>query len=246
MKLSQLQLEAELKARDEFFSAVAHELRNPLNALHLTMAGLIRSQSGPTPLAPEQVVARVNRASMQVARMARIVDDMLDVSRISAGRLQLQLEDFDASPVLAEVVARMKDDAAPAIISLSMPPSLPIRCDRTRFAQIASNLLSNAILYGNQAPIEVRLEPDDATVRLTVADHGIGIADGDQERIFERFEKLSTEKPNVRFGVGLWVAREVIRALKGAIRVASKLGEGSTFLVELPKLHSVGAPPPSE
>jgi signal transduction histidine kinase len=246
MKLSQAKLEAELAARDEFFSAVAHELRNPLNALHLTMAGLIRSQSGPSPLTPEQVVARVNRASMQVARMARLVDDMLDVSRISGGRLQLQLEDFDASPVLAEVVARMKDDAAPSIISLSMPPSVLIRCDRARFAQIASNLLSNAIVYGNQTPIEVRLEHDDATIRLTVADHGIGIADADQERIFERFEKLGTEKPNVRFGVGLWVAREVVRALEGHIRVASKLGEGSTFLVELPKLHSMGAPPPSE
>jgi signal transduction histidine kinase len=171
---------------------------------------------------------------------------MLDVSRISAGRLQLQLEDFDASPALAEVVARMKDEAIPSIISLSMPPSLPIRCDRARFAQIASNLLSNAILYGNQRPIEVHLEHDDSTIRLSVTDHGIGIADADQERIFERFEKLGTEKPNVRFGLGLWVAREVVRALEGHIRVSSKLGKGSTFLVELPKLHPVGAAEPSE
>jgi signal transduction histidine kinase len=242
----QKKLEAELQARDEFFSAIAHELRNPLNALHLTVAGLLRAHGGAMPLSSEQVVARLNRASTQVSRLAKLVDDMLDVSRISAGRLILQLDDFDASTVLAEVVERAKDPANASLISLSMPPSLLIRGDRTRFAQIASNLLSNAIVYGLQRPIEVRLDSDNSTIRLEVVDHGIGIAEADQQRIFERFVKLAKDDANVRFGIGLWITRAVVRALKGDIHVASQPDRGSTFVVKLPKLDPAGTPVPSE
>jgi signal transduction histidine kinase len=238
----QEKLEAELKARDDFFSAVAHELRNPLNALHLTLAGLIRAQSSNAPLPPEQVVSRVNRASAQVSRLAKLVDDMLDVSRISGGRLQLQVEEFDAAAVLREVLERIKDSANPSAISLVSPASLTVQSDRLRFAQSAANLLSNAIAYGNQKPIEVRLQAGDSTFRLTVTDHGIGIAQADQERIFERFVKLGSDTPNVRFGLGLWIAREVARALHGKIHVSSSLGEGSTFILELPCRSAVGTP----
>jgi signal transduction histidine kinase len=240
----QEKLQAELKVRDEFFSAVAHELRNPLNALHLTLAGLLRAQSGTTPLAPEQITTRLNRATTQVTRLAKLVDDMLDVSRISGGRLQLQIEEFDAVPIVKEVVERERDAAKPAPISLATPPALALRGDRTRFAQIVSNLLSNATAYGNQKPIEVRLASGDSTFRLEVVDHGIGIAEADQERIFERFAKLGKDTPNVRFGLGLWVAREVARAMRGDIRVSSSLGAGATFIVELPKAPSEPAPAP--
>jgi len=241
----QAKLEAELQARDEFFSAVAHELRNPLNALHLTLAGLLRAHSGAAPLSSEQVVSRVTRASTQVSRLAKLVDDMLDVSRISAGRLQLQIEDFDASPVLANVVERIKDAANPSQISLSMPASLLIRCDRARFAQIASHLLSNAILYGSHLPIEVSLCSDDSAILLQVVDHGVGIAEADRERIFERFVKLGKDEPNVRFGIGLWVTRAVVLALAGEIHVSSQPNKGSTFVVKLPTLTSVGSAAPS-
>jgi signal transduction histidine kinase len=227
-------LTAELDARDEFFSAVAHELRNPLNALHLTLAGLLRAQTGSVPLSSEQLVTRINRASSQVNRLAKLVDDMLDVSRISAGRFNLQIEEFDAAATLHEAVERLQDPANPLPIALASPPTLRVQCDRTRFAQIAANLLSNAIAYGNRKPLEVRLTSTDEVFRLEVEDHGIGIAEADQERIFERFAKLDSNTPNVRFGIGLWVAREVAHALRGEISVNSKLGEGSTFVLELP------------
>ena len=169
---------------------------------------------------------------------------MLDVSRISGGRLQLQFEEFDAVPIVREVVEHAKDSAKPSPISLSTPPALAIRGDRARFAQIVSNLLANAIAYGNQKPIEVRLASDGSTLRLEVADHGIGIAEADHERIFERFAKLGKDTPNVRFGLGLWVAREVARAMRGDIRVSSILGAGSTFIVELPTTPSEPAAAP--
>jgi signal transduction histidine kinase len=238
-------LEAELKLRDEFFSTVAHELRNPLNALHLTLAGLIRAQSSKTPMAPDQVVARINRASTQVMRLSKLVDDMLDVSRISSGRFQLQNEEFDAVAILNDVIERMKEQAEHTQISVSMPASLVMQCDRVRFAQVASNLLSNAIQYGDQKPIEIHLGSDDATIRLVVVDHGIGIADEDRERIFERFAKLGKDSPNVRFGLGLWISREVVGAMHGTIGVSSRLGQGSTFTVELRKANVTRAMAPS-
>jgi signal transduction histidine kinase len=229
-------LETELRLRDEFFSTVAHELRNPLNALHLTLAGLLRAHGGKTPLPPDQVLARVNRASTQVVRLSKLVDDMLDVSRISAGRFNLQREEFDAAAIVGEVVERMREQAEPDQITLSIPATLMMQSDRPRFAQVATNLLSNAIQYGNQNPIEVRLSTDDTSVRLDVIDHGIGIAEEDQERIFKRFEKLGEDHPSTRFGLGLWISREVVGAMNGKIGVSSRLGEGSTFTVELPKV----------
>jgi signal transduction histidine kinase len=195
----------------------------------------MRAQSGNNPLPADQVAARINRASTQVMRLSKLVDDMLDVSRISSGRFNLQSEEFDAVAILNEVVERMKDQAEPEQISVSIPASLAMQSDRIRFAQIASNLLANAIQYGEQKPLEIRLASDDANVRLEVIDHGIGIADEDQERIFERFEKLGKDIPNVRFGLGLWISREVVNAMRGTIAVSSRLGNGSTFTVKLPK-----------
>ncbi|HLX37788.1 MAG TPA: HAMP domain-containing sensor histidine kinase, partial [Candidatus Binataceae bacterium] len=224
-------LETELRLRDEFFSTVAHELRNPLNALHLTLAGLLRAHGGKTPMPPDQVLARINRASTQVTRLSKLVDDMLDVSRISAGRFNLQSEQFDAAAVLSEVVERMREQAEPEQITLATPSALMMQSDRPRFVQIATNLLANAIQYGNQKPIEVRLADGDETVRLDVIDHGIGIAEDDQERIFKRFEKLNNDHPSTRFGLGLWISREVATAMNGTIGVFSRVGEGSTFTV---------------
>ncbi len=191
------------------------------------------------------MVARLNRASTQVSRLAKLVDDMLDVSRISGGRLALQMEDFDASAVLAQVVETAKDPANPGQITLSMPPSMVIRGDRVRFANVASNLLTNAVMYGNQQPIEVRLDSDASSIYLKVLDHGIGIAEADHERIFERFVKLDQGSQNVRFGIGLWVTRAVVLALDGEISVTSQPERGSTFVVKLPKLKLAGAAAPS-
>ena len=237
LKQVQGKLETDLRRRDEFFSLAAHELRNPLNALHLTLAGIIRAQSGGAPLDAEQLRSRIDKAAFQVKRLADLIDEMLIVSRIAAGRLQFKIEEFDAAALLKEVIERAGGSASP--ILLHAPASITIQCDRMRFEQIATNLLSNAIKYGNGEPVAVRLESKDATVRLEVIDHGIGMSAKDQSRIFERFDRSGTGATKAGFGLGLWIASETIKALHGKIRVVSKVGTGSTFFVELPRMNSM-------
>jgi signal transduction histidine kinase len=237
LKQSKEKLETELRRRDEFFSIAAHELRNPLNALHLTLAGIIRAQSGSAPLDADHILSRVNKAAFQVKRLADLIDEMLTVSRIAAGRLQFKIEEFDGVALLKEIVERSGGSASP--ISLHAPASITIQCDRMRFEHIATDLLSNAIKYSNGKPVEVRFESKDATVRLEVMDHGIGMSAEDQLRIFERFERPGQGTQKTGFGLGLWIASETIKALHGQIRVISKLGTGSTFIVELPRTNSM-------
>ncbi|HXN85394.1 MAG TPA: HAMP domain-containing sensor histidine kinase [Candidatus Binataceae bacterium] len=230
-------LENELRRRDELFSIAAHELRNPLNALHLTLAGIIRAQSGSSPLDGEQLLSRVHKAAFQVKRLADLIDEMLTVSRIAAGRLQFKIEEFDAAALLKEIVERSSESASP--ISLHAPAAITMRCDRSRFEQIATNLISNAIKFGDGKPVEVRLESMDASVQLKVIDHGIGMSAEDQARIFERFDRPGKGATKAGFGLGLWIASETIKALHGQIRVISKLGAGSTFIIELPRTNSM-------
>ena len=235
-KRAQEKSEEALRLRDEFFSAVSHELRNPLNALHLTLDGLIRMQSANTPPSSEQIVSRINRAAVQVKRLAKLVDDMLDVSRISAGRLQLRMEEVEVSSLVNEVAVRWNEQVGTSQISVSAPDLVTLYSDRMRLDQVVSNLLANAVTYGRGNSVEVRLESADTNVRLEITDHGIGIAPGDQERIFERFERIVKGPQQMGFGIGLWIARETVHALRGQISVTSELGAGSTFVVELPRL----------
>ncbi len=106
--------------------------------------------------------------------------------------------------------------------------------DRTRLEQIASNLVSNAVKYGRGRPISVRVRAEGARVRLEVEDRGIGIAPGDQERIFGRFERAVSSRNYAGLGLGLWIVRRIVEAHGGTIAVRSAPGEGSTFTMDLP------------
>jgi signal transduction histidine kinase len=106
--------------------------------------------------------------------------------------------------------------------------------DRLRLEQVVTNLISNAIKYGPRKPIELRIEQSDGTARLTVRDQGIGISEHDQARVFEPFERAVSVRHYGGFGLGLWITRKIVEAHGGAIRVQSRPGEGSTFVVELP------------
>jgi signal transduction histidine kinase len=220
-------------AREEFLHVASHELRGPLGALRLSVQLLLRDARAGGGRPPESRLLTIDR---QANRLARLAEMLLDVSRITAGRLELSVEDVDLGALVREVVARHAEEAADGRVGVCCRERPPIRCrvDPARFEQVLRNLLSNAVKYGEGKPVEVRLEDAGGVVRLAVADLGIGIAPEDQARIFGRFERAVSGRHYTGLGLGLWIVRELVEAHGGAIRVESLPGEGSTFFVELP------------
>ena len=232
-------LRAALGMRDEFLSIASHELRTPLAALSLQVAGLERALSKRTGGGEEnqRELHRAGRAMGQVERLTRIVDNLFDVSQITAGRLQLSRESFDLCEAVRAVVSGLSDQAARAGVSVSVNAPEPVtgHWDRFRLEQVITNLLTNAFKYGAGKPVEVSLDASDTHARLRVRDQGSGIAPEAVERIFERFERFASGHHQKSMGVGLYIARQVIDAHAGVVRVEETSASGSTFIVELPR-----------
>jgi signal transduction histidine kinase len=234
-----LRTQEAVRARDEFLSIASHELRTPITSLQLAAQGLLRlSRAGSlAKVPPEFIASSLETAVRQTARMAALIDRLLDVSRIQAGRLELQLEQVDLSLVTREIVAQSAAEASRAGCAVELRADDPvIGCwDRARLEQVAANLISNAIKYGAGKPIEVEVvRLDGAQARLSVKDQGIGIPPERMGRIFERFERAVSARHYSGLGLGLYIVRRVLEALGGSIRVESQPGQGSTFIVELP------------
>jgi signal transduction histidine kinase len=226
--------------RDSLISLASHELRTPLTSLQLRVQLLARNARAPT-LSRERFSRDAAGAEDQVKRMARLVDDLLDISRIMSGRLRLDVEDVDLGGFVHEVVDRYPEPQRELVgIKVEGEPIVG-RWDRMRIDQIVSNLLSNALKYGENNPIEISVGREADRARLIVRDHGVGIAAADLPRIFERFERAAARHVG-GFGLGLWIVRQVVDALGGTIAVESRLGSGSVFIVELPLEPAPGAP----
>jgi PAS domain S-box-containing protein len=227
-RAGQLYVEAReaVQLRDEFLTVAAHELRTPLTSLRLQAQVQARDTAGN----PQRIMAR------QVERLCRLVDQLLDVSRISSGRLQMQVAGADLRAVAQEVAMRLADEARAngCTISLLQGDPLVIDCDSSRMEQVITNLLSNAIKYGRGKPIEIAIDGDASHARLSVRDHGIGISLADQGRIFERFERAVSVREYGGLGIGLYISKQIVLAHGGTIRIASELGAGALFEVELP------------
>jgi PAS domain S-box-containing protein len=232
-------VEAELMnavhVRDEFVSIASHELRTPLTSLALRLQRrrmlLNRGQRQTT----EQILADTGVEERQVQRLTRLVDDLLDVTRIASGNLRLQPEPADLAEITADVLLRFRELVEMAGCSISYEAqSVRGVWDRERLEQIAVNLLTNAARYAAGKPVSVRVEALPGKARLQVSDRGSGIAPADHERIFERFERAAASRHLPGMGLGLYVSRQIARAHGGDIRVESQLGQGATFIVELP------------
>jgi PAS domain S-box-containing protein len=232
-------LRTALDMRDEFLSIASHELRTPLAALSLQVAGLERAvqrRSAP-PEESQRELHRAGRAVAQVERLIRLVDNLFDVSQITAGRLQLQCEPFDLTEAVRAVVSGLAEQASRAgcSVSVTAPEVVIGNWDRFRIEQVVTNLLTNAFKYGAGKPIEVSVDATEETASLRVRDQGIGIAPAHTERIFERFERVATGHHRKSLGVGLYIARQVVDAHAGVVRVETSSEAGSTFIVELPR-----------
>jgi signal transduction histidine kinase len=223
-----------LQERDDFLSIASHELKTPLTSLLLQSEALRNSarRSDADAVARKAEVIRRN-----VDRLSRLVSSLLDLSRIAAGRLEIELEDVELGALVREVATRFEEQAerAGCALVVDTPPEAVIgRWDGLRVDEVLTNLLSNAIKYGPGRPVELRVHRDGDVARVSVRDHGIGISEADQRRIFERFERAVSKRNYGGFGLGLWISRQIVQSLGGDVRVESAPGKGSTFTVELP------------
>jgi PAS domain S-box-containing protein len=231
------QAQEAIRLRDEFLSIASHELKTPLTTLQLQVNALQRAVNRPDGPDVARTRRRLAVVDNQLQRLTRLINDLLDVSRAtSAGPLPLQPVELDLAALTREVAARVADDLAAAgcELVLALPPSLRGRWDRLRLERVLVNLLVNASKYGAGRPVELSLARDGDRVRLSVRDHGIGIALADQERIFERFARAVPSQNYGGLGLGLWIVRQFVDALEGRVWVVSAPGQGALFTVELP------------
>jgi PAS domain S-box-containing protein len=221
-----------VRARDDFLSIASHELRTPLTPLRLQVQILRRLLANGGAPARDKLSGSLDTLERQTDRLSRLVSDLLDVSRITAGKLTLHRERLDLAELAREVVERYAG-ASQSPIALRTE-SATGSWDRARLEQVATNLLANAIKYGQGKPIEVSVARKEGTALLAVRDRGIGIAPEDVERIFGRFERAASASSYGGLGLGLYIAQQIAAAHGGRIAVASAPGQGATFTVSLP------------
>jgi len=235
---TQQELQRSLKMRDEFMSLVAHELRTPLNTLFLEtqMRSLQLKRGNTAAFAPQPMEAMIQRDERQIKSMIRLIDDMLDVSRMRSGKLSIRPAQVELMNLLERVVSDLSLQAATTGSSLTLRPHDGVTgCwDEFRVEQVIVNLLTNALRYGCGQPVEVSVERSGEMVRIDVRDQGKGIAPSDMERIFEPYERGARNGEPKGLGLGLYISRQLAISHGGELRVTSKPGEGSVFSLVLP------------
>jgi c-di-GMP phosphodiesterase len=230
--------EQAVRGRDEFLSIASHELRTPVTSLQFAVQAILRlMQKGTLAEQPPETVRDVlETAERQSRKLARLIDTLLDVSRIHAGRLTVTRAPVDLADVARDVVRQAEGEARRAACFVTLHAEGPVigMWDGARLEQVVTNLLDNALKYGAGRPVDVRVQADAGGARLTVTDRGIGISPERQAHIFERFERAASAEHYGGLGLGLYIVRRILEALGGTIQVDSRPGQGSTFVVELP------------
>lgn len=238
LQSTQLELEQAVRMRDDFMSIVAHEVRTPLNGLiletQLRKMHLARDNASAFTL--DKMQAMVDRDERQIKSLIRLIEDMLDVSRIRTGKLSIRPSRFDLVQLVSNLLQNFAPQMEAAETSVSFEAGAPVEgCwDEFRIEQVVSNLLTNALRYGGRSPIQVRVcrEGDEAWVE--VQDHGIGISAENQKRIFQQFERVSAKTVVAGLGLGLFISDQIVAAHGGSIVVESEINEGALFRVCLP------------
>ncbi|NOJ77410.1 GAF domain-containing sensor histidine kinase [Myxococcus xanthus] len=223
-----------IRVREEFLGVAAHELKTPIPSMNIVLQSVLRRRNE-RPSA-ERLMQALESAEKQVQRLMRLVDDVLDVSRLHAGRLKLHLERVDFLAVVGEVMERFIETAARTGSRVDVRAEGPVEgmWDRSRLDQVVANLLGNALKFGEGRPIEISLSRGEGTAELVVEDHGIGIPPERLLHIFERFERAVPTRHYGGFGLGLYIVRSLTEAMGGTVRVDSTPGLGSRFTVVLP------------
>jgi len=229
------QLQAAVQVRDDFVAVAGHELKTPLAALMMQLQTVDRMMSRDGDLAKAR--DRISKLMRSAERLDTLINQMLDVSRITSSRLRIDPEPLDLADLVRDVVERFTETATRARCRLEARIATHVTgvWDRLRLEQVVTNLLTNAIKYGAGKPIEIELRSEGVEAILEVVDHGIGIDLEQQKRIFERFERAVSSRDFGGFGLGLWITRQIVEASGGRIAVQSEPGSGARFQVRLPR-----------
>jgi len=225
--------EEAIRLRDEFLSIAAHELRTPLSAVQLQLQSLLERPEGLDPRAR----LKLERACRSGERLVRLVDTLLDVSRITTGSLTLTRSTFELVEAVEEVVERFGDHAAQAgsIVTVRSEGPTSGNWDRMRIEQVVTNLLGNSLKYAAGTPVEISVQGDADNVVFTVADGGSGIPPSERDRIFGRFERAAPMRHFGGLGLGLYVARQIVEVHGGGISIDPERAVGVQFAIRLPR-----------
>jgi signal transduction histidine kinase len=233
-----LTAKSEIRARDEFLSIASHELKTPLTSMLLQLQTVLHNVRNVSlaNFSVEQLLKMLDSAEQQSRRLSKMINDLLNVSLITTGRMELEKEHFDINKTVQDCVVRFseksKKEGSP--ISLHADGAIKGAWDKLRVEQAITNLLTNAIKYGSGKPVAVSVAKHGSTVRISVKDQGIGIPEVKQEKIFARFERAVAKQSFEGLGVGLYITQQIVEAHGGKIEVESKEGRGSTFTISLP------------
>ncbi|WP_158501658.1 sensor histidine kinase KdpD [Vitiosangium sp. GDMCC 1.1324] len=232
-----------LGSRDTFLSVASHELKTPITVLQLVLERLQRGARREASFSGSHLAERLEPALRQVRRLGVLVQNLLDVSRARNNRFVLVCERFELGGLMRELCERFSEQARQVGSELTMEdcPRMEVHWDRLRVEQAVSNLITNAIKYGAGGLISIRLEQKDRQVFLRVEDRGIGVPEGDRERIFHPFERAASGHRTESLGLGLYIVREIARAHGGTVELAGRDGGGSCFTLCLP-LEVAGMP----
>ncbi|KHA70732.1 MULTISPECIES: hybrid sensor histidine kinase/response regulator [Pseudomonas] len=238
LQSTQLELEQAVRMRDDFMSIVAHEVRTPLNGLiletQLRKMHLARDNAAAFTL--DKMHAMVDRDERQIKSLIRLIEDMLDVSRIRTGKLSIRPSRFDLVQLVSNLLQNFgpQIEAAETEVSFTAPAPVEGNWDEFRIEQVVTNLLTNALRYGGRSPIQVRVYREGDEARVEVQDRGIGISQENQKRIFQQFERVSAKTVVAGLGLGLFISEQIVAAHGGSIVVESEINEGAQFRVCLP------------
>lgn len=225
-----------VQVRDEFLTVASHELKTPLTSLLLALNMLQRSTHNGKIPAADYLARRLTIVEDQSKRLNHLVSNLLDISRMTDGRLQLEPRSADLAALVRSTVAQFHDELAEARCELTLEAGTRVQgyWDPARMEQVVTNLLTNAMKYGRGHPVTVAVSADGPVAHLVVTDQGIGIAPEHLERIFGRFERAVPPGKYSGMGMGLYIARQIVEAHGGSIVATSTPKEGTTFTVTLP------------